>query len=272
MKHQIPTIAALAALTIASPASASTILFADNFNTEAGGVTNFNNATNLSADQSGMVATKTYTVTGVFPAGDFTFQRGNGGTMLMHANNQFGWGNEIRASVNHNFALDANSLNLALEIGFNISVSGAPDVGATWWTAFAIGSGQNLFVTDSNNKFSGLFRDNGGTQQFGAGAVIGGSTTFVDDQRISFLISNATGSGSAFNSDGSTDVVKMFVNGNLANTWTNLNFGSADGYISFQASNTVAQIDNLTITAVPEPSAALLGGLSVLALLRRRRA
>jgi uncharacterized protein (TIGR03382 family) len=36
--------------------------------------------------------------------------------------------------------------------------------------------------------------------------------------------------------------------------------------------STVANIDNLTITAIPEPGAALLGGLGMLALLRRRRA
>lgn len=65
---------------------------------------------------------------------------------------------------------------------------------------------------------------------------------------------------------------------------TNNVFGSlADGetaYFRFQFSNTTGDsgalrsglsINNLSITAVPEPSTALLGGLGVLALLRRRR-
>jgi hypothetical protein len=58
----------------------------------------------------------------------------------------------------------------------------------------------------------------------------------------------------------------------LTNTFTGLDLNTNDQFISFNARGTIANIDNLSITAVPEPSAALLGGLSVLALLRRRRA
>jgi hypothetical protein len=36
--------------------------------------------------------------------------------------------------------------------------------------------------------------------------------------------------------------------------------------------NDAMRIDNLLITAIPEPSSALLGGLGLLGLLRRRRA
>jgi uncharacterized protein (TIGR03382 family) len=50
-----------------------------------------------------------------------------------------------------------------------------------------------------------------------------------------------------------------------------LNLDATDQFISFHANSTVANIDNLSITAIPEPSAALLGGLGLLALLRRRR-
>ena len=42
-------------------------------------------------------------------------------------------------------------------------------------------------------------------------------------------------------------------------------------FSGFSLSNAVTQIDNVQISAIPEPAAALLGGLGLLALLRRRR-
>jgi hypothetical protein len=101
--------------------------------------------------------------------------------------------------------------------------------------------------------------------------MIGSSATFADEQLITFIISDVTGGGSAFTNGASTDIVKMYVNGSLTNTFTGLNLGTDDQYISFHARNSIAYIDNLSITAIPEPSAALLGGLGLLALLRRRR-
>lgn len=246
--------------------SASTLLFYDNYNTAALGPAAFNASSALSADQSGTLATLSSSVS--MSGWEGAFQRGNGGTMLLHANNSFG-GADTRTSLDYNFASIANSLDQAVEFKFNMSVSGGAD--PTWWAAFAIGSAQNQFVNAGTNRFSSLFRDNGGTQQFASGTAIGESATFSDGNWITLLVSNAAGTGSAFQSDGATDVVKMFVNGALTNTWTNLNFGSADGYVSFQATNSVAQIDNFTVTAIPETSSACLTALASLAWLRRRR-
>ena len=136
-----------------------------------------------------------------------------------------------------------------------------------------IGSLQNQFVTNSSVGFGILFRDNGGTQQFDRGISIGSSATFADNDLITFLVSDASGTGSAFNSDGSTDIVAMYVNNILTNTFTGLNLTAADRYISFNAINTVANIDNLRIVAVPEPSAAMLAGagLAVAAVVTRCR-
>jgi hypothetical protein len=270
MKHQIPTIAALAALTIASPASASTLLFADNFNTSLMGDGAFNTPSALSADQSGTAATKSYT-TSLGGGWDGAYQRGNGGTWLMYAG-QGGFGStNMAGSLNYDIAAAANALSSALDISFNMSVSGSINLDTTQWTSFTIG-GVNPFVNDASVGFSSLFRDNGGTQQFSNGGQIGSSATFTDGQLIRFTISDSTGSGSAFTSNGANDVVKMYVNGSLTNTFTGLDLNTNDQFISFNARGTIANIDNLSITAVPEPSAALLGGLSVLALLRRRRA
>ncbi|TAE91955.1 MAG: PEP-CTERM sorting domain-containing protein [Verrucomicrobia bacterium] len=62
-----------------------------------------------------------------------------------------------------------------------------------------------------------------------------------------------------------------------APSWTNANniayvgwFTAGAGQVNINGANQVS-IDNFSLTAVPEPSTALLGGLSVLALLRRRR-
>jgi hypothetical protein len=280
MKHQIPTIAALAVLTIASPTSASTLLFADNFNTPQGGAA-FNDGTSLTADQSGTAATKTYTTSGA----NFAYQRGNGGKWLMHASGAVGGsGTDMKGSLNYDIAAAANSQalgNQSLSISFNMNVAGSGGNDTTLWTSFTIGT-QNPFVNSNTVGFSSLFRDNGATQQFSnttlnqsnEANMIGETAinSFLDGELFTFLISDSTGTGSAFTNNGATDIVKMYFGATLITTFTNLNLGTDDQYISFHAYNTETYIDNLSITAVPEPSAALLGGLSVLALLRRRRA
>ena len=168
----------------------------------------------------------------------------------------------MQGSLNYDIAAAANALSSPLEIKFNLSVSlevPSDPVGSNW-TSFTVGSTQNPFVNSSTVGFSSLFRDNGGTQQFSNttldgpnAAEIGSSATFTDGQLITFVLSDAAGTGSAFNSDGATDVVKMYINGSLTNTFTGLDLDASDQYISFHAYSTVAQIDNLAITALPPP-------------------
>jgi hypothetical protein len=269
MKSPITSLAALAVFTIAVPASAATLLFSDNFDTVQVGASVFNTPSALSADQSGSAATRNYTINAL-SGWDGAFQRGNGGTWLMYAGTSGFGDSDMRGSLNYDIADAANTLGQALQISFNISVING--VAADDWTSFTIGT-QNPFVNAGSVGFGALFRDNGATQQFSNGPEIGNSATFTDGQLITFILSDATGSGSAFSdSNGANDLVKMYVNGTLTNTWSNLNLDAADQFISFHANNTVANIDNLTITAIPEPGAALLGSLGLIALLRRRRA
>lgn len=258
---------ALASFTIAGSASAATLLFSDNFDSERVGASVFNDSTALTADQSGTAATKTYTT--VLGGGwDGAYQRGNGGTWLMYAGTGNFGSTQMQGSLNYDIAAAANTLSSALQISFNMSVS---NPNGDSWSSFTIGN-QNPFVNAGTVGFSSLFRDSGATQQFSNGGDIGSSATFTDGQLITFILSDFGGSGSAFNSDGETDVVKMYVNGSLTNTFSGLNLNETHQFISFHANNVVANIDNLSITAIPEPSAALLGGLGLLALLRRRRA
>ena len=258
MKLTFTHLAALAALTMAGRASAET-LFLDNYETAESGA-NFNLPDSLTADQSGTAATKNYTIDWGL-GWDGAFQRGNGGTWLMYAGTGGFGSTNMAGSLNYDFASAANTLSSPLEISFNISVSNG--VTGDDWTSFMIGSAQNQFVTNPSVGFGSLFRDNGGTQQFDRGTGIGSSATFADNDLITFLVSDASGTGSAFNSDGSTDIVSMYVNNTLTNTFTGLNFTAADQYISFNANNTAAQIDNLGIIAVPEPSAAVLAGVGL---------
>jgi hypothetical protein len=261
----------LAALALAlTPASAAVILLSDNFNTEGVGPAAFNDSANLIADQAGTLATKDYNLTGT--GWGVGMQRGNGGMMLMYANGEYGTA-DMRGSVNYNFAAAANSYGQALEIKFNMSVSNG--VEDSDWTSFCIGSNQNPFVTDVTSPFSTLFRDNGGTQQFADGGDVSPLTpiTFADGNLITLVISDSSGTGSAFTtlSNGFNDMVKMYVGATLVNTWTNLDFGDADGYISFHAFNTVAQIDNLTLSVIPEPASLGMFGAAAVAMLLRRR-
>jgi hypothetical protein len=270
MKLKTIPLATLAAFTLAGSASAATLLFQDNFDSVGNLDGNtFNGSAQLTADQSGTAATKTYTT--VHTGWTNAYQRGNGGTWLMHANGTFfdATNTNSRGSLNYDIAAAANGLGSALEISFNMSVTSG--VTAADWTSFTIGN-QNPFVNVGTVGFGSLFRDSGETQQFSNGSAIGSSATFVDGQLIKFVFSDSTGFGSAFNSDGANDIVKMYVNGSLTNTWSDLNLNATHQFISFHANQTVANIDNLTITAIPEPSAALLGSLGILALLRRSRA
>jgi hypothetical protein len=271
--------ATLASFTIG--ANAATLLFSDNFDTAGDLAPNptpdFNDSASLAADQSGTAATKTYTTALDNAGSNYAYQRGNGGKWLMFANGTQGGAFNMQGSLNYDIAAAANTLSSALEIKFNMEVLGgtAPEE----WTSFTVGN-VNPFVNANTVGFGALFRDNGATQQFsnttldlGAAAMIGstGLASFADGGLFTFLISDSTGNGSAFTNNGATDIVKMYFGATLINTFSGLNLGTDDQFISFHARNTETYIDNLSITAIPEPSAALLGGLGLLALLRRRR-
>lgn len=246
MPSAIRSLAALAVFTIAGPASAAALLLKDNFNTAAIGPAAFNAAGALAADQSGTAATKDYNVS-VGGGWDGAFQRGNGGNLHMYAGAGNAGSTNMRASLNYNIAAAANTLCSALEIQFNMGVIN--QLGADGWTSFTLASIQNPFVNEAAVGFGCLFRVSGVTQQFDGATGIGSTATFTNGDLITLVISDASGSGSAFNSDGATDVVKMYVGTTLTNTWTNLDLTAADKYISFHANSTVANIDNLTITA-----------------------
>jgi hypothetical protein len=237
---------------IAGPIShaAPLTLFTDSFDTVGVGASEppFNNNASLVADQTGSVAPLTYAF--ISPGWDGYIQRGSGGQMLLAGYDAPEGGavfdNTVYASLNYNFAADANALSSPLEIKFNVNVTDSAN--ESNWGSIAVGNSQNLFVNDGANKFSSIFRDNGATEQFASGATVGpGLFNFADNDLVTLLFSDTAGTGSAFNGNGS--VAKIYVNGDLKETFTDLGLTASDGYISFQAFGTKAYYDNLVITA-----------------------
>jgi hypothetical protein len=227
--------------------SASTLLFSDNFNTPSFNWWEFNNS--LAADQGGTLATITYSTVG---SGDgYTAQHSNGGNMLLTSNGQGGWGSY--ASPNRNFAIDANAASSPLEIQFDMW---AIDGDATNWIGFGLGGGQGQLFYEGS---------------YGFGATVGDGK-----HNYKLLISNTAGTGSGFN--GITNGAKIeFYKDNVWQETITETLGVNDGYISFRTLPsqwggwTVGLVDNLSVSVVPEPSAALLGCMGMLAFLRRKR-
>ena len=221
---------------------AGDVLLSDNFNSASNVASAFNST--LSADQQGLLAPLTYSVTGY--NADYKIQHGNGGQMLMA-----GWFNgeslDLHASLNHNFAGETNGLNKPLKIQFTLKVTDASD--ASNWATVAIGSAQNTFVNNSANKFSSLFRLSGGTQQFASGGDISNGVAWTaSGSTIAVILSDTAGNGSPFNGNGS--VARMYVNGTPVGTYPLAQMTSADGYVSFEANGVFANYDNLDISVV----------------------
>lgn len=175
---------------------------------------------------------------------------------------------DFYASLNRDFSVDANSYNQPLKLEFDLRIPNASD--PSNWATFAVGSAQNTFVNNAANKFSSLFRQSGGTQQFASGALVGDAATWsAAGSTITLVLSDTTETGSAFNGNGS--LAKLYIDDIFQGSWSLAQLGAGDGYISFEANGAFGVYDNLSISVIPEPGAALLGGLGLLALLRRRK-
>lgn len=267
MKSRSIPLAALTTFLIAGPASA-TVILTDNFNTWTGGkASNFNASNALAADQGGSLATITYNVQG----SDYVLQRGNGGRLLVANDNsgQFGYGN---VSLAYNFATQANSYNGPLTISFNITnVTGYTDTSR--WVQFNLGSAQNLDVANGAATVGVLFRQFGQADVLNNGNGLAGGVNWSPNDLVTITLSDTAGTGSAFNGNGSKATISI---GNTSLGPFTLAQQSA-AYLTFSAFNYsndqfgLGTFDNLSVAIVPEPGAALMGGLGTLALLRRRR-
>lgn len=226
----------------ASPLYASTVLLTDNFNTGNYDASTFNN--DLATDQGGSLATISYTTSA--PGGGWTTQHSNGGAMLIANGGGNNW-----VSLNHDFSVDPTVSNPTLVIQFDAWVDGGVSYS---WLGFGIGAVQGATFLDL--PYGTNFPQSAGTHNY------------------KFVITDTVGTGTAFNGTTNGAKVAMYVDSIFQSTSTvTLNLG--DGYITFKQDPwdgySVGHVDNLSVSIVPEPGAALLGGLGMLCLLRRRR-
>ena len=250
MKLKTTSLAALAAFSIAGSASATTVLLTDNFDTGSYGWDTFNN--NLAADQTGTLGTVTYTLGTGGGGSEWTLQHSNGGHALLASPGW--WNNGAMCSPNHNFAEDANTATLPLAIQFDLWVTDSPD--NSQWIGFGLSSGQGQLFYESAYGFAPTKGDG--------------------KHNYKLVISDIAGTGSGFN--GITNGAKIaFYKDNVWQQDIIETLGTTDGYMTFRTipgawtGYTMGNLDNLSVSLVPEPGAALLGGLGMLALLRRRR-
>ena len=199
-------LAAFAAYTIAGPASASTLLLSDNFNT---GVNNWAGTFNadIATSQGGTLAGTAgsqYSVARKWRAQ-------HGANIMTVSSLPVSWGGYDygSVSVNNDFAVQANAANQALQVSFNVlGVSyGGGTYDASYWTQFNIGSAQHVGVNSAAATVGIDFKVNGASEVFRSG----GSpdvTTFAGDDLITVTLSDGAG-GSAFNGNGSVANVKF---------------------------------------------------------------
>ncbi|MCU0796077.1 MAG: PEP-CTERM sorting domain-containing protein [Akkermansiaceae bacterium] len=255
----------LALLGYSGVSQATTLLLSDNFNDNPNNATwSFNDS--LASTQAGSLATVTYSVQGF----NYVAQHSNGGYLLV-ATATDGNGNGS-VSLNNNFASQANAANQPLQITFNInSVAGYGDT--TRWVQFNVGASQHLDVGNPGVGAGVLFRVSGDTQLLSAGAGIGTGGTWSADDLVTITFSGTGGVGSAFNGNGSQAAISI----GSTNYGTFTLGQQTDAYLTFSAFNYggdqfgLGRFDNLSVSLIPEPSALLLGGFGLLALLRRRR-
>lgn len=250
MKLKIMPLAALSAFMIGGSVNAAkTVLLTDNFNTASNNPWTFND--HLAADQSGTLTIPTPITYSTSSGNDYEAQHSNGGNMLLTSDGWGGWG--AMASPNHNFATDANTANQPLEIQFDMwSIQGdAPD-----WIGFGLNSGQGQLFYEG---------------AYGFAATVGNGK-----HNYRLVISDTVGTGSGFNGIANGAKIEFFKDNVWQQTITET-LGTSDGYMTFRTIPSqwggwnIGHVDNLSVSLVPEPGAALLGGLGMLALLRRKR-
>lgn len=253
-------------LATASSASAA-VLLTDNFS----GIDPAPNTSNVNYDlagrQTGTQETQSWTTQNNVQVGNPSVFGGTGDYLMIANFNSYA----------HLAGLTLNSTLVAanekLVISFDVNVAG---VTPGSWISFMISPSHPngpAFPVVGSGDFGFLLQENGGMQAFnnGAGAAISGPafSTFTGLGNLTFTFSGADGTGSAFAGNGTQ--VSIY---DGTSTWTTvLNTGLTNETISFGTwgDGDRAMIDNLSITTIPEPGSTLLGGLGLLALLRRRR-
>ncbi len=251
------------AFLFAAPAGAA-VLLADNFTVT--GFTNYYDVNYNVGRQTGSQAVQTWTTSGNAQVGNNGVFGGDGNYLMVADTN----GRATLSSMNLSSFVSSNE---KLEISFDIAA--AP--GGYGFTAFTLGGlsgGVGTSQPDASTlSFAFLLFSSTGVQAFDNGNLLLNPASTTGGSNFKFTFSDAaTQTGSPFGGDASVTIQN---GSNTIGTYT-LNGGlSTDTYITFGMNQNVTGgrglVDNLLVQTVPEPNSALLGGLGLLALLRRNR-
>lgn len=253
---------------------------------------NMNEASGNIADSSG----NGLTGTAAGQAGNLTYAQstvtaGTYGALTIDASTAASFG----SSINFTRDLTTTANSGRFDLGSPAVIEGLAEAGPTSGT-FTIMAWTNQVGLASNSKMR-VF-STGPTGGYGFGMANVDRVAFTTFGNTDFISTGTTAPNSTWHHIALTwnaGVVSMYINGNLTNTITNstgftddtfanfvigANGGTAGGEAFngridelkiFNTAMTVDEIRAAAITAVPEPSIALLGGLGLLGLLRRRR-
>jgi hypothetical protein len=292
MKPSNLLLSGLVTICLTSSADAA-VLFFDNFTTS--GQSNDVNFEYSSGRQAGTLGSVQYRQgNGAFSStltGTIADEATNGVATQVSDNSAPGtlWltgGTLASVSLEHNFTENAG-VGGYTSISFTVDPITASLGTSGDWAAITLGAGDNSaygssgtgargqFITNAGAHFGILFRDNGQYQVFNGSSFIGGETydatpevgtTHAVEIRITGLVD-----GNAWDGSGDSQI-DVYVDGALTPFFTYTKTGGyTDNFITLESFGGNSQFDDFQISVVPEPSAALLGGLGLLGWMRRRR-
>ena len=264
---------AAAILSVGQPFAHADLLLGDDF-TVTGNPNSEDANYNIAGRQTGALAPLAWSEQGQ----SWQIQAGNGGAneMLLarFAANDGGVPSPA-AYLSADFAPQLNVGNSILEIGFSGRTLDAQGDNSNWFSLNLSNSmpGQG-FV--NSGTFGVLFRVSGNIQVFDGNENLTPvepvfSSTLGTYASFLVRISNTAGTGSAFSGGGAR--ADIYANNNLVGTYAIDNSALTGAYIGVGSYNGLHNIDNLTITAVPEAGVAGLAlmGLVLLQQGARRR-
>ncbi len=266
LKTTMKTNISLAALLIGmsfGTSHAATVLYSENFNSEG---------TAGNAHDNGTTPETNVGSIGVLQSTGASQGNNAGDTAWLQSLGAVGQrGLRFGAAGGYNWAAGANAATIltagGFSVTFNYDTAGHPG-DATNWMGVRVGSGgENSAINGGDVAFGALARgdgrietwDNGSSGNFGTATTEAPRTARFD---YAFTSWNA---GTTVTYTGIIDGITIATD---TFTWN----ASDNMRIVFAGSDSGTTVDNIVVsTLIPEPSSALLGGLGVLALLRRRR-
>lgn len=246
----------------ASSQAATIVLLSDDFNT----ANNTDLNQNLATRQAGTLESA---------GSNWTETSGSTNAILSNQLNVTNGASTSHVVNNADFEADLTSANLSTVSGFSLAFDfDYTGTAGAWSSAYL--STHNFADERGNSRFGFIAFGTGDLQFYGdSGFSINNATmaTLVSGWNVTNLNSF---SFVATRSTATTGIYDVFVNGIevASNRAYTFGTGGTNGEVNFEViniGNGAGLYDNFSITTVPEPSAALLGSLGLLALMRRRR-